>query len=63
MRIRLHRKWKEFAIGTTLEVFDTKAKQLIAEGTAYKYEGEYPPRGKVKTELFKPKNIKGNGKN
>jgi hypothetical protein len=62
MRIRLHKKWEDYPRGTTLEVFDTKAKELIMAGIAFKYDGEYPPKEKMKTELFKPKNIKENGK-
>jgi len=56
MKVRLLRKWRTWPIGTVLEVFDTTAKQIIQEGFAERYEGEYPPQKKVKTEFFKPKN-------
>jgi hypothetical protein len=38
-----------------MEVFDSKAKQLIRDGFAESYVGEYPPKQKVKTDFFKPK--------
>jgi hypothetical protein len=63
MRIRLRKGWRDYPIGQVVEVFDTKAKELIAMGSAEKYDGEYPPKGKMKTEFFKPKNIERHGKN
>lgn len=63
MRIRVLKKWREYPVGQVIEVFDSKAKQLIVDKTAEKYEGEYPPREKMKTDFFKPKNIERNGKN
>lgn len=62
MRVRLLKKWRVYVIGTTLEVADPKAKELIQSGIAERYTGEYPPKQKVKTEFFKPKKIKKNGK-
>jgi hypothetical protein len=65
MKVRLLKKWdnkgKCYAMGTTLEVADQKAKELIRDNVAEKYTGEYPPKQKMKTEFFKPK-IKRNGK-
>jgi hypothetical protein len=58
MKIRLLSKWEKYAIGTVLEVFDSKAKELICEGAAERYTGEYPPKKKMKTDFFKPKNRK-----
>lgn len=63
MRIRVLKKWREYPVGQVIEVFDSKAKQLIADRLAEKYDGEYPPREKMKTDFFKPKNIERNGKN
>jgi hypothetical protein len=62
MKIRLLSKWRQWARGTTLEVADPKAKELISESIAEKYDGVYPPKQKMKTDLFKPKNIERNGK-
>jgi hypothetical protein len=66
MKIRMLRKWnnglKDFVQGNVLEVSDGKAKELIGERLAEKYYGEYPPKDKMKTDLFKPKNIKKNVK-
>lgn len=66
MKVRLLKKWenagKAYAMATVLEVADPKAKQLISDRIAEKYNGEYPPKQKLKTEFFKPKNIKRNGK-
>jgi hypothetical protein len=62
MKIRLLKKWREWPIGRVMEVADPKAKELIQVGTAERYEGEYPPKEKMKTDFFKPKKIKGNGK-
>ncbi len=54
MKIRLLKKWRIWSIGTTLEVFDSTAKELIMQGIAYKHDGEYPPKQKMKTNLFNP---------
>jgi hypothetical protein len=62
MRIRLLKKWRHWVKGTTLEVADPKAKELIRDNIAEKYSGEYPPKKKMKTDFFKPKNVEGNGK-
>jgi hypothetical protein len=66
MKIRMLRKWnnglKDFVQGNVLEVSDGKAKELICDRIAEKYDGEYPPKDKMKTDLFKPKNIKKNVK-
>lgn len=67
MRVRLLKKWdwvhRTFHIGTVLEVVDSYANKMINDGIAEKYTGEYPPKTKMKTDLFKPKQIKQNGKN
>lgn len=55
MKIRLLKKWRRYSRGTTLEVFDTIAKELIRDNVAEDYKGEYPPKQKMKTDLFKPK--------
>lgn len=56
MKVRLLKKWRYWPIGRVIEIFDTTAKEMIYDGTAEKYDGEYPPQKKMKTELFKPKN-------
>lgn len=52
MKIRLIRRWRDWPIGRVIEVFDTKAKELIQDEIAEKYDGEYPPQKKMKTEFF-----------
>ena len=49
-------------MGTVLEVADPKAKDLVCCGIAQRFTDDYPPKEKMKTEFFKPKNIRGNGK-
>jgi hypothetical protein len=46
-------------MGTVLQCTKSYAQKLISEGHE-EYIGEYPPKKKMKTELFKPKN---NGNN
>lgn len=58
MRVQLIRRWREWPVGRVIEVFDTKAKELLEEGIAVRYEGDYPPSKKLKTELFNPKKNK-----
>lgn len=55
MRIRLRKRWREWTIGTILDVADPTAKELIYYQKAEKYTGEYPPKQKMKTDFFKPK--------
>jgi hypothetical protein len=62
MKIRLLKKWREWPIGRVIEIFDTKAKEMIRDNIAEKYDGEYPPQTKMKTDFFKPKNINENVK-
>lgn len=56
MKVRLLRKWNGWPIGRVIEIFDIKAKQMIRDNIAESYNGEYPPRDKMKTDFFKPKN-------
>lgn len=62
MKIRLLKRWKFWPIGQKMEVYDTKAKQLIQSGIAEKFDGDMKVVEKMKTDLFKPKNIKRNVK-
>lgn len=62
MKVRLLTKWRDWPIGRVIEVFDTKAKEMIRDNIAEKYDGEYPPKQKMKTDFFKPKKIRRNGK-
>lgn len=62
MRVRLLKKWRTWPIGQVMEIFDPVAKRMIRMLQAEKYEGEYPPREKMKTEFFKPKKIRRNDK-
>lgn len=55
MKVRLIKKWRQWPIGRVIEVFDTKAKEMIRDNIAESYNGEYPPKEKMKTEFFKPK--------
>lgn len=60
-KIILKKKWtnrlgRVYPIGSIIQGDKELAKKLIESKTGDKYEGEYPPRGKVKTDLFKPKN-------
>lgn len=55
MKIRLLRKWREYPIGSVMDVFDTTAKQLIRDQIAERYNGEFSPKQKMKTNFFKPK--------
>lgn len=47
-------------MGTILQLSKSYAEKKIKEGKAEKYMGEYPPRKKMKTDFFKPKD---NGNN
>lgn len=62
MKVRLIRKWREWPVGRVIEVFDGKAKELIRDNYAEVYDGEYPPKQKLKTELRNLKSNKSNGK-
>lgn len=42
-------------VGMVTRVTDGKGRDLIEKGIAEEYSGEYPPKSKVKTNLFKPK--------
>lgn len=55
MRLRLLKKWRCYAIGTILEIFDTTAKEMLRDKIAERYSGPYPPTEKMKTNFFKPK--------
>jgi hypothetical protein len=59
MKIILIKSWEhdgvKYPIGYTLEVFDPKAKEMIMDGIAERYEGERPPKEKMKSNLFKRK--------
>jgi hypothetical protein len=60
MRVRLRRSWtneqgRKYPIGTVLNVFNSFGKQMIQDGIAYPYDGDYPRVKKEKTEFFKPK--------
>lgn len=48
-------KLKEWPIGQVIQVDDKLASDLIRTKTGEVYDGTYPPKGKVKTEFFKPK--------
>jgi len=42
-------------MGTILNLTNSYAQRLISECKAEKYNGEYPPAKKMKTDFFKPK--------
>jgi len=58
MRVQLIRRWRQWPVGQVMEVFDTKAKELLSDRIAVKYDGDYPPTTKLKTEIFNPKKNK-----
>lgn len=56
VRILLKKKWanfqgKEYAVGTILQLTKDLASQLIADKIGEFYEGDYPPKKKIKIEL------------
>jgi hypothetical protein len=59
MRVRLLRRvitpHADYAIGTVINVTNGFANRLFEEQKAEKYTGEYPPKKKMRTEIFKPK--------
>jgi hypothetical protein len=59
MRLRLLRKWENhgdvYPRGTIISISTGMAKRMIEEKRAEEYKGEYPPKRKMKTNLFKPK--------
>jgi hypothetical protein len=60
MRIRLLRKTSTthgtYPMGTILNLTNSYCEKLIEQGKAERYMGEYPPKKKMKTQLFNPKN-------
>jgi hypothetical protein len=64
MRIRLLRSLQtphtKYFVGNIINYSKGLAMKLIEKGRAEKYKGEYPPKKKMKTDFFKPKN---NGNN
>lgn len=54
-RVRLVRAWastfKTYAVGTVLQVDNELFNRLTKEGFGEAYNGEYPPKGKVKMKL------------
>jgi hypothetical protein len=46
---------RTYPIGTILKVDNMLGSDLIKSKVAEKYSEEYPPKGKTKTEFFKPK--------
>ena len=55
-RVKLKKKWKnefgkEYPVNTILQLIPGKAIELIDGGIAEKYDGEYPPKQKVKMSL------------
>lgn len=59
-KVILKKSWtnfqcRKYGIGSIMQFDRELTKKLIDLGIAEIYTGEYPPNGKVKTELFKPK--------
>lgn len=59
-RIILLKSWtnhlgKVYPMGTVLQVDNELGSELIENKVGEKYNGEYPPKEKQKTEFFKPK--------
>ena len=59
MRIRLLKslvtQHKKYVVGNVINYSNGMARRLIEQGGAEKYDGEYPPKKKMKTNFFKPK--------
>lgn len=55
MRIRLFRKWRSYPVGQIVNVFRPEALKLIEDKKAEEYKGPYPPKEKMRTQLFKLK--------
>lgn len=56
MKVILLRSWtntqgKKYPIGTTLQLWDGFAKELIQQGIAREYNGDYPPKTKQRINL------------
>lgn len=49
-------------IGNITTVVDKVANELILQGKAVPYTGQYPPTSKIETDFFKPKDIDNHGK-
>lgn len=49
-------------MGQKMEIHDGKAKELIRDGIAERFNGDMKVVEKMKTEFFKPKGINRNGK-
>ncbi len=59
-RIVLVKSWtnvfnRKYPVGQILQGTKQFVNELISSGTAKEYNGEYPPRKKVKSDFFKPK--------
>lgn len=58
MRIRLLKSYvignRKYPIGQSLLLTNSFSNKLIKNKIATEYTGEYPPKKKVKTNLFKP---------
>lgn len=48
-------KTRPWPIGQVLQLTTQLASELLADKIAEIYEGEYPPKEKMKTDYFKPK--------
>jgi hypothetical protein len=58
--IRLLKSWtnksgRKYPIGKILPMSNSLSKDLIRDNIAVEYKGEYPPKKKMKTDFFKPK--------
>lgn len=58
MRLRILKAYtnsiRTFPIGQIIRVHGSEAKRLIDENIAEEYNGEYPPKKKMKTNFFNP---------
>jgi hypothetical protein len=58
VRVRLLKSWtnaqgRKYGIGWVIST--TEGKKMIEKGIAEEYNGEYPPKRKMRTNFFKPK--------
>jgi hypothetical protein len=56
VRILLKKSWtniqgRVYPVGTILQLIPTKASELIADKIGEKYDGDYPPKNKIKMDL------------
>lgn len=67
-RVILEKSWRNslgrlYPVGQIISGTKELCQELLGLGIASEYNGKYPPQGKMKTEMFKPKTKKNHGSN